>query len=153
MCKWCKNNIWKFGGQNRHPLVMFCVCITRISQVFNLQPVGTASRSSIGHISNAPEQAWCITKNQDYLICIAVLVAITETCVWTWSVNDVVRPDNWARKIPYFSQYCFDEGYLHTHRHYREEVTTFGCAGRPGDDFWEYCCAAYMHFIYWQQSF
>ena len=55
-------------------------------------------------------------------------------------------------RLPHFSQYCLEEGFLRIHRQYREELTVLGQVRGPGDDNREYRYAAYRHFIFWQHG-
>lgn len=61
-------------------------------------------------------------------------------------------PAHCVSRLPHFSQYCLEEGFLRIHRQYREELTVFGQVRGPGDDNREYRYAAYRHFIFWQHG-
>ncbi len=91
-------------------------------------------------LAGVPGVPWCTCGN-----CRDMPTDREKKCCGQDSVNCVSQ-------LPHFSQYCLEEGLLHIHRQYREDVTVLGQIREPGNANREYRYAAYRHFIYWQHG-
>ncbi|XP_041852595.1 uncharacterized protein LOC121647331 isoform X1 [Melanotaenia boesemani] len=92
------------------------------------------SNSSVSEAAGVPGMPWCTCG-----LCREMPTDRERICCGQ-------TPANCISKLPHFTQYCLDEGYLRIHRHYREDVTALGHATEPGDNR-QYRYAAYRHFI------
>lgn len=61
-------------------------------------------------------------------------------------------PEYCISKLPHFDLYCLEDGYLHIHRDYRNDVLVVGEVREPGDDNRQFRYAAYRQYIFWQHG-
>ncbi|MEQ2196629.1 hypothetical protein XENOCAPTIV_006189 [Xenoophorus captivus] len=61
-------------------------------------------------------------------------------------------PDACLSRLPHFTLFCLDGGFLRIHRHYRDDVLAVVHTKEPGEDHGEYREAALRHFLLWRHG-